>query len=63
MMKKIWCHYINLAVFFFPPGKLNGSFSNLLTTANNYRNFFCDFFQQINHLVLSIGMQKCAENW
>ena len=30
--------------YFFPFGEIKGSFSNLLTTANNYRKILCDFF-------------------
>ena len=53
----------NFRTYFFPLGEVNASFSNLLTRANNYRNFLSDFFEQINHLALSICMQKYEENW
>ena len=48
--------------YFFPPGEVNRSFSNLLTRANNYRIILSDIFKQINHWELSICMQKYAEN-
>ena len=48
--------------YFFTQGEVQAPFSNLLTTANNYRKFLCDFFEQINHWALSIGIQKCPEN-
>ena len=30
--------------YFFTLGEVQASFSNLLTTANNYRKILCDFF-------------------
>jgi hypothetical protein len=52
----------NFRTYFFPLGEVKASFSYLLTTANNYRRFLCDFFLQKSHLALSISMQKYAEN-
>jgi hypothetical protein len=43
MTKKKWCHYITLEVI-FSHGEVNGSFSKLLTRANNYRKFLYYFF-------------------
>ena len=43
MKKKLVLLY-NFGSYFFPFSEVNGSFSNLLTTANNYRKFLCDFF-------------------
>ncbi len=60
MMKKNLVSIYNFMSYFFPFGDIKGSFLNLLTTANNYRNILCD--KQINHWALSIGMQKYAEN-
>ena len=62
MMKKNLVSYYDFRRYFFPLGEVDGSFSKLLTRANNYRKFLSDFFQQINHWALSIGMQKYAEN-
>ena len=61
MMKKKLVSLYNFRSYFFPLDKVNGSFSNLLTTANNYRKILSDFFLQINHWALSVGMQKYAE--
>ena len=52
----------NFRTYFFPLGEVEVSFSNLLTTANNYTKILSDFFEQINHWELSIGMQKYAGN-
>ena len=40
--------------YFFPLGEVEVSFSNLLTTANNYTTILSDFFYQKSHLVLSV---------
>ena len=63
MMKKKLVSLYNFRSYFFPLGEVNGSFSNLLTRANNYRKTLSDFFEQINHWALSIGIPKCPENW
>ena len=44
MMKKNLVSLHNFRTYFFPLGEVNASFSNLLTRANNYRKFLCDFF-------------------
>ena len=44
MMKKELVSLHNFGTYFFPLGKVNGSFSKLLTRANNYRKILCDFF-------------------
>jgi hypothetical protein len=62
MMKKNLVSLHNFRTYFFPLGEVNASFSYLLTRANNYRRFLCDFFKQKSHLALSISMQKYAEN-
>ena len=62
MRKKSGWSLYDFRTYFFTFWKVQAPFSNLLTTANNYRNFLYDFFEQINHWVLSISMQKCAEN-
>ena len=49
MRKKSAMSLYDFWSYFFPFGEVNGSFSNLLTTANNYRIILCDFFKQINH--------------
>ena len=63
MMKKKLASLYNFRSYFLPLGEINGSFSNLLTRANNYRKILGDFFYQINHWALSIGMQKYAEKY
>ena len=63
MMKKNLASYYDFRRYFFPLGEVDGLFSKLLTTANNYRKILCDFFEQINHWALSIGMQKYAEKY
>ena len=44
MTKQILVSLHNFRTYFFPLGEVNASFLNLLTTANNYRKFFGDFF-------------------
>ena len=44
MTKKNLASLYNFRSYFFPLGEINGSFSNLLTRANNYRKILCDFF-------------------
>ena len=44
MMKKKLVSLHNFRSYFFPLGEVNGSFSKLLTRANNYRKILCDFF-------------------
>jgi len=44
MMKKNLVSLYNFRSYFFPPGEVDGSFSNLLTRANNYRKILSDFF-------------------
>jgi hypothetical protein len=44
MMKFFLVSLHNFSTYFFPLGEVNASFLNLLTTANNYRNFLGDFF-------------------
>ena len=44
MMKKNLASLYNFRSYFFPLGEINGSFSNLLTRANNYRKILGDFF-------------------
>ena len=63
MRKKNVISLYKFRSYFFTLGEVQASFSNLLTTANNYRNFLSDFFYQINHLALSIGIPKYPENW
>ena len=55
--------YYDIRHYFFPLGEVDRSFSKLLTSANNYRKILSDFFKQINHWALFIGMQKYAENY
>ena len=58
MMKKNLASLYNFRSYFLPLGEINGSFSNLLTRANNYRKILGDFYW-----ALSIGMQKYAEKY
>ena len=44
MMKKNLVSLHNFRTYFFPLGEVKASFSYLLTRANNYRRFLCDFF-------------------
>ena len=60
MMEKKLASLYNFRSYFFP---LNGSFSNLLTRANNYRKIVGYFFLANNHWALSICMQKYAEKY
>ena len=62
MRKKSTTSLYDFRNYIFPLGEVEVSFSNLLTTANNYRKILSDFFYQRKHWVVSIGMQKCAEN-
>ena len=63
MREKSVMSLYSFRTYFFTFGEVQPSFSNLLTTANNYRKILCDFFEQINHWALSIGFPKCPENW
>ena len=42
--KKSVMSLYSFKTYFFTLGEVQTSFSNLLTTANNYRKFLCDFF-------------------
>ena len=42
--KKSVMSLYSFRTYFFTLGEVQASFSNLLTTANNYRKFLCDFF-------------------
>ena len=44
MRKKSVMTLYSFRTYFFTLGEVQASFSNLLTTANNYRKFLCDFF-------------------
>ena len=46
MMKNFLVSLHNFRTYFFPLGEVNASFSNLLTTANNYRKFLSDFISK-----------------
>ena len=50
MMKKNLVSLYNFRSYFFQPGEIDGSFSNLLTRANNYRKILSDFFLANNAL-------------
>ena len=63
MMKKKLLSLYNFKSYFFPLGEVNRLFWNLLTRANNYSKFLSDYFEQINHWALSIGILKCPKNW
>ena len=60
--EKKCCYYATLG-FFFPLCEFKGPFSRLLTRANKYRKILSEFFYQINHRALSIGIPKYPENW
>jgi hypothetical protein len=62
MREKSVMSLYSFRTYFFTLGEVQASFSNLLTTANNYRKFLCDFFEEINHWALSIGIPKSPEN-
>ncbi len=53
MKKKSTMSLYDFRTYFFPLGQVEVSFSNLLTTANNYRKILSDFFYQKSHLALS----------
>ena len=44
MMKKKLVSLYKFRSYFFPLGEVNGSFSKLLTRANNYKKNLCEFF-------------------
>ena len=63
LIAKILLLLCNFRSYFFPLCEFKGPFSRLLTRANKYRKILSEFFYQINHRALSIGIPKYPENW
>ena len=54
MREKSVMSLYDFRTYFFSLGEVEVSFSNLLTTANNYTKILSDFFYQKSHLALSV---------